>query len=150
VADPAAAAAGRAAEAVEGRGLVQAVAGHDTCGGTVLLDVKTVLSVQDPDRVGRWLWQLLGYAWLDPTDRYAIRAVGIYLVHHGVLVTWPIGHLATALLAPPGGTASAGHDVAAAAVEFRRLVDHIVAAETRHPTAHLATRPPAQDQHVRR
>ena len=49
-----------------------------------------------------------------------------------------------ALLAPPRKTASAGHDVAAAAVEFRRLVEHVIADETGQPTARLATRPPAQ------
>jgi hypothetical protein len=51
-------------------------------GGMVLLDVKTVTSARDPDRVARWLWQLLGYAWLDPTDRYRIRSVGLYLARH--------------------------------------------------------------------
>jgi hypothetical protein len=37
----------------------------------------------DPERVGRWLWQLLGYAWLDTGDRYRIRDVGLYLARYG-------------------------------------------------------------------
>jgi hypothetical protein len=64
----------------------------------MLLDVKTVTSARDPDRVARWLWQLLGYAWLDPTDRYRIRSVGLYLARHGALCRWPRGRFAAALL----------------------------------------------------
>ena len=90
--------------------------------GMTLLDVKTVISVRDPDRVGRWLWQLLGYAWLDRSDRYRIRAVGLYLARHGTLLTWPLDRLAAALLD--------GADVAGAAATFRRLADRVITAET--------------------
>jgi hypothetical protein len=38
---------------------------------TTLLDIKPVISIRDPDRVGRWLWQLLSYAWLDSPDHPA-------------------------------------------------------------------------------
>ncbi|MHA6631910.1 hypothetical protein ACU61A_41315 [Pseudonocardia sichuanensis] len=117
----------------------------DTGAETVLLDVKTVISIRDTDRVGRWLWQLLGYAWLDTTDRYRIRAAGLYLARHGTLITWPVDDLAAALLADPDGTT--GPDVAAAidtaAEQFRRLAEHVIADETGHPAASLA-RPTTQ------
>ncbi|WP_142065364.1 hypothetical protein [Pseudonocardia kunmingensis] len=115
-------------------------AGGDLRGETVLLDVKTVISLRDPDRVARWLWQLQGYAWLDTRDHYRIRAVGLYLARHGVLITWPVGEFAAALLADPDGT---GPDVAAAAEQFRRLAEHVIADETGHPAASLA-RPTTQ------
>lgn len=94
-------------------------------GGMLLLDVKTVLSVRDPDRVGRWLWQLLGYAWLDPGDRYRIRAVGLYLARHGALVTWPLDRYTAALLD--------GRDIDASSATFRRVAARVIAAETAHP-----------------
>jgi hypothetical protein len=106
----------------------------DEDGATVLLDVKTVLSVRDPARVGRWLWQLLGYAWLDPADRYRVRAVGLYLARHGVLLTWPLPDLAAALLTTPGRPAGV-RDVDEAAEQFRRLAERVVAEETGHPAA---------------
>jgi hypothetical protein len=102
-------------------------------GGMVLLDVKTVTAARDPDGVARWLWQLLGYAWLDPTDRYRIRSVGLYLARHGVLLTWPIAHLAAALLSPPGEAARSAADVAGAAAEFRRRAEHVLTAGTDPP-----------------
>lgn len=113
--------------------------GVDEDGAMVLLDVKTVLSVRDPARVGRWLWQLLGYAWLDPTDRYRVRAVGLYLARHGVLITWPLPDLAAALLTDPGRPAGE-RDVDDAAAQFRRLAEHVVAEETGHPAAHAPPR----------
>jgi hypothetical protein len=66
--------------------------------GDTLLDVKTVINVKDPQRVARWLWQLLGYAWLDTEDHYGIRNVGLYLARHGVILTWPVDQLAGVLL----------------------------------------------------
>lgn len=91
----------------------------------VLLDVKTIISARHPDRVARWLWQLLAYAWLDHADRYRIRAVRLYLARHGALCTWPRDQFAAALLN--------GRNVASAAAEFRRLTDRIITAETGHP-----------------
>lgn len=99
----------------------------------VLLDVKTVMSVRDPARVGRWLWQLLGYAWLDPTDRYRIRDAGLYFARHGLLLTWPLPDLAAALLGP--GRPAGPRDVDAAAEQFRRLAEHVITDETGHPPA---------------
>ena len=92
----------------------------------VLLDVKTVTTARDPERISRWLWQLLAYAWLDLGDRYRIRDVGLYLARNGVLVTWPRGRFAAALLD--------GRDVDHSAVEFRHLAARIITAETGQPT----------------
>ncbi|MGE3661808.1 MAG: hypothetical protein AB7G09_10955 [Pseudonocardia sp.] len=75
--------------------------------GDTLIDVKTVLRADDPGKAGSWLWQVLAYAWLDSrSDHYRIRAVGLYLSRHGVLLRWPVDALAARLLAHPktGGT----------------------------------------------
>lgn len=93
--------------------------------GWVLLDVKTVMSVRDPDRVARWLWQLLGYAWLDHDDAHRIRGVGLYLARHGALITWPLDHFAAALLDDA--------DVPGARAEFRELAARAWAAESGRP-----------------
>ncbi|MFC5211925.1 hypothetical protein ACFPM0_36005 [Pseudonocardia sulfidoxydans] len=70
--------------------------------GDTLIDVKTVLRADDPGKVGPWLWQVLAYAWLDSrSDHYRIRAVGLYLSRHGVLLRWPVDALAARLLAHP-------------------------------------------------
>lgn len=66
--------------------------------GTTLIDVKTVVSVRDTGKVGRWLWQALLYAWLDTADLYRIRRVGLLLARHGVLITWPVDELTEQLL----------------------------------------------------
>jgi hypothetical protein len=42
--------------------------------GDTLVDVKTVIRADPASKVAVWLWQLLGYAWLDSIgDRYRIR-----------------------------------------------------------------------------
>ncbi|MFJ5113540.1 hypothetical protein ACIQAD_23195 [Streptomyces sp. NPDC088551] len=69
--------------------------------GATLIDVKTVVKTDRPDRSSRWLWQLLCYAWLDTTDRYRIRNVAFYFARHGALVTWPLTEFTNLLL---GGT----------------------------------------------
>jgi len=93
--------------------------------GTVLLDVKTVTSVRDPERVGRWLWQLLSYTWLDPGDRYRIRDVGLYLARHATLITWPLNQFAATLLDD--------RNINDAATAFRRLANRVITAETGQP-----------------
>lgn len=64
----------------------------------VLLDVKTVgrsrLRVE-------WLWQLLGYVFLDHDGRHGITHVGLYLSRHAWLGTWPVDELVTALAGEP-------------------------------------------------
>ncbi|MBW0104318.1 hypothetical protein [Pseudonocardia sp. KRD291] len=89
--------------------------------GTTLLDVKTVASVRDPHRVGRWLWQLLAYAWLDTGDRHRIRTAGLYLARHGVLITWSLPGLIAALMPD--------RDPDDAAVRFRDIAGQLLAAE---------------------
>jgi len=66
--------------------------------GATLIDVKTVISLRDPERVARWIWQILLYAWLDTADLYRIRRVGLLLARHGVLITWPLARLVDQLL----------------------------------------------------
>ncbi|WP_410597859.1 hypothetical protein [Amycolatopsis sp. lyj-23] len=68
---------------------------------TTLLDVKTVISLSNPDRIARWCWQILLYAWLDTGDLHHIRAVGLYLARHGALVTWDLDTYAGLLLDDP-------------------------------------------------
>lgn len=70
-----------------------------TAESTTLLDVKTVISLADRDRIARWLWQILCYAWLDTADLHRIRSVGLYLARHGVEVTWGLHTYAGMLLA---------------------------------------------------
>ncbi len=75
----------------------------DVIVGDTLLDVKTVITLRDRDRIARWLYQLLGYAWLDSTaDLYGIRNVGLYLARHGVLITWPLDYFQQILVDIPG------------------------------------------------
>jgi len=71
---------------------------------TTLIDVKTVISVTDPDRVGRWLWQILAYAWLGTHDLHRIRSVGLYLARHGAPSCRGAEHLRRASWTPTCGT----------------------------------------------
>lgn len=68
--------------------------------GCTLLDVKTVMSARDPHKVARWLWQLLGYAWLDhaQSGRHHVTRVGLYFARHGHTITWAVDDLAAQLL----------------------------------------------------
>jgi len=65
-------------------------------GGYTLLDVKTVTRADDISKLRKWLWQILGYAWLDTTDRWRIRRVGLWFTRHGMILTWPVDQLANA------------------------------------------------------
>jgi hypothetical protein len=58
--------------------------------------------------------QLLGYALMDFTDRYAIDTVGMYLSRAGALIVWPLEDYLT-LLAPQVGPGQIELDVAASA-----------------------------------
>lgn len=99
--------------------------------GDCLVDVKTVISLREPARIVRWLWQLLGYAWLDQADRYRIRRVGLYLARHGRLVTWPLDTYAATLAGDPAA-------VEPLRGEFLALVDETIAAERVVASAHHA------------
>ena len=66
--------------------------------GTTLIDVSSVIMTTNPRRSQRWIWRLLACAWLDTTDAYRIRNVGLYFARHGVLIAWPVDALVEALL----------------------------------------------------
>jgi hypothetical protein len=100
-----------------------------TDGGWTLIDVKTVTSARSTTTVGRWLWQLLAYAWLDAADRYRIRAVGLYFARHGALLTWPLPHLTAALLGQLGADTAA-----TARADFRAAAARAWAADSGQPT----------------
>lgn len=110
--------------------LVHHWADADLLIGSHLLDVKTVVRADDPAKVGRWLWQLLAYTWLDTTDRYRIRVVGLYLARHGVHVSWGATTFAQALLNSTRGVDRAQR-------EFLDVVGRVITAEGGQP-------PPAQ------
>lgn len=93
---------------------------------STLLDVKTVIRV-DAERTARWLWQLLGYAWLDTADRWRIRTVGLLLARHGVVVDWPVDELAARLLGVRG--ISRHRQVAKARGEFLAVAGRVLIAE---------------------
>lgn len=73
--------------------LTRRMTGAETGPASTLLDVKTVMTVTDAERVARWLWQIAGYAALDERDLWRIRRAGLFLARHGVLITWPIDEL---------------------------------------------------------
>lgn len=89
-------------------------------GGT-LIAVKAVASANRTGSMVQWLWQLIGYAWLDVGDRYRIRKVGLYFARHGVLVTWSLESLLDMLLG--------GRDRAEALHGFRYVAKQVLACE---------------------
>jgi hypothetical protein len=82
--------------------------------GATLVDVTSVLKVNDARRSRRWIWRLVGCAWLDTADAYRIRNVAVYLARYGVLVAWPLADLVEELLG--------GEDPERARREFLDLV----------------------------
>jgi hypothetical protein len=100
---------------IAGPPFVRHWADGDLLVGDTLIDVKTVLRATDRARVTRWVWQVLSYAWLDTAaDRYRIRAVGLYLARHGILLRWETAELVSLLV-------GAGADQAAIRGEFLAL-----------------------------
>src|SRR5690606_23321796 len=85
--------------------LARRVAGGETGPSSTLVDVKTVMRLDDEQRVARWLWQIAGYAALDAGDVWRIRRAGVLLARHGVLVTWPVEELFAQLAAVGGDRA---------------------------------------------
>jgi len=98
---------------------------------STLLDVKTVLRTDNGERAARWLWQLLGYAWLDTADQWRIRTAGLYLARHGVLLTWPVDDLAARLLGDQGGFGRRRR-LASARAEFLDVAHRALFAEGAH------------------
>ncbi|HEX6341063.1 hypothetical protein [Umezawaea sp.] len=106
--------------------LVPRWAEADLLVGSRLLDVEAVADVDEPERVARWLWRLAAYTWLDTTDRYRVRVVGLYLARHGLHVTWDATTFTQALLDSPRGVDSARR-------EFLRIVRGTITAEGARP-----------------
>lgn len=63
---------------------------------TTLIDVKTVMSAREPSTVRRWLWQLLGYAYLADLacPEWRLGRVGLCFARHGHVVAWDVDELA--------------------------------------------------------
>ncbi len=106
------------------------------CGET-LLDVKTVITLRDRDRIASWLHQLLLYAWLDEHDRHGIRNVGLYLARHGALITWPLDEFEAVIA---GGTAPT-HPYRSLRAEFSGLAPLVLDLEGATPLPAPGTQP---------
>ena len=78
-----------------------------------------------------WLRQLAGYVLLDYADALHIRSVGIYMVRHGVLLSWPLDEFLAAL------SGDQAIDLAQLRSEFR---DVCVAASRPRPVSELVLR----------
>jgi hypothetical protein len=90
--------------------------------GHTLVDVKTVLRLDHPQRTARWLWQILGYAWLDVTGRWGIDSVALYFARHGLQLTWPVDELAEELAGP-------GVRIDQLRAEFRQVAERVITSE---------------------
>lgn len=121
---------------IAGPVIVNHWADGDLITGHTLWDVKTVVRVDHPERLARWLWQLLAYSWLDTADTWGIRSVGLYLARHGALISWPLEKFAAALLD--------GRPVASAREEFLTLAARAVAEEGAVPPGPWRPRPSGQ------
>jgi hypothetical protein len=100
-----------------------------TAGGHTLVDVKTVVRVDDPQRTERWLWQILCYAWLDVTGRWGIDSVALYFARHGLQLTWPLDELAEELAGP-------GARIDQLRAEFLGVAERVLVAEGARLPAH--------------
>jgi hypothetical protein len=98
-------------------------AGADLLVGSRLLAVETAV---DADRVARGLWRLAACTWLDTTDRYRVRSVGLYLARHGLHVTWDGTTFVQALLGSPKGAEAARR-------EFLDVARKVITAEGAQP-----------------
>ncbi|GIJ54418.1 NUDIX hydrolase [Virgisporangium aurantiacum] len=85
--------------------------------GSALVHVHAAIATNKTARSRQWLWNLLGCAWLDASDAYRIRTVGLYFARHGELMTWPVDALADQLLA--------GADRGTAQADLRALADRL-------------------------
>lgn len=68
----------------------------DLIAGGLLIDIKTTLGPKNkaglrPEALkAENIYQLLGYALLDYSNRYKIDQIGIFSARYGTLVTWPL------------------------------------------------------------
>ncbi|GAA1870005.1 hypothetical protein GCM10009772_50620 [Pseudonocardia alni subsp. carboxydivorans] len=105
--------------------LIPHFADADLLVGSTLLDVKVSARADQPRRVRAWLQQVLGYAWLDISDRWGIRHVGLVLARQGLLVRWDLKSLTAA--------AFGAADPLAGVEQFRRLCHTAARAERKPP-----------------
>jgi hypothetical protein len=63
--------------------------------GDLLIDCKT--TVKPHHLQAEWVYQLLGYTFLDTADYYRIRKVGIYLSRQARLISWTVNKLTATL-----------------------------------------------------
>lgn len=65
----------------------------------LLLDIKTSLATKNkagarPDTLKNTdIYQLLGYALFDDSNKYNIERLGLYSARYGTLVKWPLEHI---------------------------------------------------------
>lgn len=76
---------------------------------TTLIDIKSVMSARNPSTVLRWLWQLLGYAYLADlgAPEWHLGRVGLCFARHAHVVSWDVDELAGLLVATAGPDAFA-------------------------------------------
>ncbi|TWP44174.1 hypothetical protein FKR81_41540 [Lentzea tibetensis] len=103
--------------------LVHHWADGDLVVGSEIVEVKTVLRLDQVQHTVQWLWQLLAYAWLDTADRYRI---GLYLARYGVLLSWGATTFADHLLGHTGAAPQARD-------EFLALAREVIAREGADP-----------------
>jgi hypothetical protein len=57
----------------------------------VLIEIKaTTVPNVEASKVREWLYQLIGYALLDYTDKYRLRRIGFYFSRQGVWLQWSL------------------------------------------------------------
>jgi hypothetical protein len=108
-------------------------------GGGTLIDVHTAIATNKTAQSRLWVWKLLTSAWLDTTNAYQVRAVGLYFARQGALVTWPVDELADILL--EGGDRDAARDEFRALAERLRTQEH--QPEQRYRSSRATTRSPS-------
>lgn len=80
---------------------------------TTLIDIKTVMSARDPSTVRRWLWQLLGYAYLADlaAPEWRLGRVGLCFARHAHVISWDVDELAGLLNVDHHGSRVGGGSV---------------------------------------
>jgi hypothetical protein len=63
-----------------------------------LIDIK---ATSNPKLDPEWLYQLLGYVFLDYEDEFHINSIGLYLARQGELIQWPLEPFLAALTSVP-------------------------------------------------
>ena len=81
-----------------------------------------------------WLRQLAGYVLLDYTDELHIHSIGIYMVRHGVLLSWPLDEFLAAL------SGDQAVDLAQLRSEFRDVCEAAEAASRPRPVSEYVLR----------